>query len=177
MRLSKLVPFGMGALLGVLRVIPAHAHCPLCTIGAAAAAGGAAYLGVSHLAIGLFVGAFGVSTGWWVSRLIKERIKYQLPLLVLVSFLLTVIPIAPILNYTYPWYVSIAGDYGWFLHTTYVLNLTWFTSIIGGLIVTVSPTISKKLSALREGKTYPFQGIALTFGLLILSGVILQLAA
>ena len=49
------------------------AHCPLCTAGAAIAAGGAIYLGVSVIVVGLFIGAFAVSTGWWVAKIIKKQ--------------------------------------------------------------------------------------------------------
>lgn len=43
------------------------AHCPLCTIGAGAAAVGAAWLGVSYMVIGVFLGAFGLAIGLWTA--------------------------------------------------------------------------------------------------------------
>ena len=50
-----LVPF-----LFIFMVDEVLAHCPLCTAGAAVAVGGAAWLGVSKIIIGLFIGAFAV---------------------------------------------------------------------------------------------------------------------
>ena len=47
-------------------------------------------------------------------------------------------------------------------------------SIIGGIILLISPFISKLISNLRNGETIPFQGIAITFLLLILLGAVLQ---
>ena len=50
----------IAALLAVQSV---RAHCPLCTAGIMAVAGGATYFGVNKVVIALLVGAFGVSTG------------------------------------------------------------------------------------------------------------------
>ena len=68
------------------------AHCPLCTMGAAAV-GGALYLGISTIVVGFFIGAFAVSTGWWVSQIIKKQyFPCQKWLLIISSFILTIIP-------------------------------------------------------------------------------------
>jgi len=164
------------ATLGMLVSIPiARAHCPLCTVGAAAAAGGAAYLGVDKAVIGIFLGAFAVSTGWWIARMIKKQfIPYQLPALVVFSFLSTILPVIPLLKDIHPWYVAIAGPYGSLLHSTYVID--WFVigAIVGGAIVCITPWLSQRLTKLRKGKFIPYQGIILTFVLLLLSGIIVQ---
>src|SRR3989344_4207602 len=79
------------------------AHCPLCVAGAMAAAGGASYLGVSNIVIGLFIGAFAVSVGFWVSRLIKKRyVPLQSTLLILLSYFLTILPLIPRMEGIYP---------------------------------------------------------------------------
>src|SRR3989338_3060950 len=90
-----------------------HAHCHLCTVGAAAAAGGAAYMGVSTSVVGLFIGAFFVSTGWWVSNLLKKKfIPFQKIVLILVSYIATVLPILHLMPGFYPLLISFSGDYG-----------------------------------------------------------------
>lgn len=138
------------------------AHCPLCTIGAAAAAGGAAYVGVSNFVVGIFIGAFAVSMGWWIARMLsKKYVRYQRELLIISSFLLTIIPIIPIMNQNFPVYLSIMGEYGSLLNRTYILNLFLAGSVAGGAIVCVSPWISRKITDAR-GKTVPFQGTVLT---------------
>ncbi len=163
-------------LLFFLTTKSAAAHCPLCTVGAAAAAGGAAYLGVDPAVIGLFVGAFAVSTGWWVSRLVKKQyLPQQKWLIILISFLLTMIPLMPIISTAYPLYIPWFGSYGSMLNRTYVINPAWITGIMGGLVVSTTPWLSKKISGLREGKVFPFQGVVLTALLLVLAGGILQL--
>ncbi|NOZ81349.1 MAG: hypothetical protein GXP63_06790 [DPANN group archaeon] len=164
-----------GLLLGIQTV---RAHCPLCTLGAAAAAGGAAYFGVKSAVIGVFIGAFAVSTGWWVSRLIKKQyIPYQLPALILFSFIATILPMLPMFSGphdVYGWYVSLAGSYGSFLNRTYIINLFLVGSLLGGSVVSVTPWLSKKITEARQGKMIPYQGILLTFGLLLLAGLVLQ---
>ena len=164
-------------LLFILSIKNALAHRPLCTAGAAIAAGGALWLGISKSVVSLFLGAFAVSMGWWISRLIKKKyIPLQRPILILLSFLLTIIPLLPIFTQVYPVYISWIGEYGSLLNRTYILNPPLYTSILGGIIVSITPLISKKISSLRKGKMVPFQGIFLTFGLLILLGVIIQIA-
>jgi FtsH-binding integral membrane protein len=50
------VPFFLFIIVAAIALLPAvSAHCPLCTAGAMLAAGGAAYLGVSNGAIGIFI--------------------------------------------------------------------------------------------------------------------------
>ena len=151
------------------------AHCPLCTAGAAAAAGGALWLGVDKVVIGLFIGAFAVSTGWWVGKLIKkEYIPHQRFWIIILSFVLTVIPIYPILSQVYPLFISWGGEYGSIFNRTYVFNLPIISSVLGGIIVSIAPFLSKKISSLRRGKMIPFQGVTLTLILLVIVGTILQ---
>ena len=151
------------------------AHCPLCTIGIAATAGGAAYLGVDKAVIALFVGAFAVSTGWWVGKKMKKQfVPHQNAVIISLSFLLTVIPLLPLLTTVYPLYISLAGDYGSWLNRTYVINLGLITSILGGIVVSITPQLSRKINLIRKGKTIPFQGILLTLGLLIVMSVAIQ---
>ncbi len=164
------------ALLLPLTIKSVAAHCPLCTAGVAVAAGGAAYLGVSDQVIGLFVGAFAVSTGWWVSRLVKRRfIPFQRGIIIFLSFLLTVIPLLSLFKGIYPLYISWLGEYGSVLNRTYMLNSFLAGSVLGSGIVCFTPWLSRKISALRMGKMIPFQGVLLTLMLLVAIGGILQL--
>src|SRR3989338_2282102 len=132
-----------------------HAHCTLCTVGAAAAAGGAAYMGVSTSVVGLFIGAFAVSTGWWVSNLLKRRvIPFQRTALILISYISTVVPLLPLMQGSYPMFISFAGEYGSLLNRTYLINLFLFGSIIGGVIVCITPWFSRRIGSWR-GKMFP----------------------
>lgn len=159
-------------------LVPAvYAHCPLCTIGAAAAAGGAAYFGVSQIIIGIFTGAFAVSIGWWISRLIKKKyIPFQRAVLVLLSFATTIFPLLPLLTDMKPYYLSWFGDYGSLFNRTYLVNMFMVGSIIGGIVVCFTPWLSEKISRMRKNRTIPFQGTALTLIILIIISLIIQFA-
>lgn len=169
-KILLLIPFLLLLIKGV------YAHCPLCTIGAAAAVGGAAWLGVNKVVIGLFIGAFAVSTGWWFSKLIKKQyIPGQKILIILFSFIATVVPLLSIISEIYPIYISLMGNYGSLLNRTYLVNLPLIGSIVGGAIVSSTPWLSSKITKLR-GKTYPFQGIILTFAIVAIVAIFIQLA-
>jgi hypothetical protein len=153
-----------------------YAHCPLCTIGAAAAAGGAAYLGVDKTIVGIFIGAFAVSIGWWISRLIKKQyIPFQKWVIIILSFITTVMPLIPIIGKdVYPIYISIIGDYGSLLNRTYLVDQFLAGSLLGGVVVSITPGLSKKITKMRNGKIFPYQGILLTFIILIIISLIIQ---
>ena len=71
----------------------ARAHCPLCTAAAGAGLAAARFYGVDDMVVGLWFGAFILSTALWFSRSIKKNIvKFQAPLIVLASFLITIAP-------------------------------------------------------------------------------------
>lgn len=147
------------------------AHCPLCTIGAGAAAGAAVWLGISKVVVALFIGAFAMSMGMWFSRIPKKRyIPFQKTIIVLAIFLGTVLPILPIFTAIGPLYLPFIGEYG----KTYAFNYSLVSSLFGGVVVFASPSMSHKVTKLRSGKTTPFQGTLLTLILLIILGIIIQ---
>lgn len=152
----------------------ATAHCPLCTAGAGIAATAAAYFGVDLPVIGLFIGAFAVSTGWWAANRLEEQYSpYQTPAIVIASFILTVLPVAPLIGEQYAHHIGIVGGYGTLLNRTYTINLSLLTAAVGGGIVAIGPRMSQGLTAIREVQL-PFQGIVLTFSTLLLTGIIIQ---
>ena len=156
------------------------AHCPLCTIGAAAVAGGAVWLGISKIVVALFIGAFSMSMGIWIGNRIniwlkKDYIPHQRQLLVLVIFLLTLIPIIPFFSITSGYYLSLFGEYGTLFNRTYTYNSSLISSIFGSIIVLSAPKLSSKLSKMRNGKIFPFQGTLITLITLLIIGTLLQL--
>lgn len=165
-------------LLATLSISFVSAHCPLCTAGAAVAAGGALWLGVSNIVVAMFIGAFAISMGLWFSKLIKKKyIPYQNFLIVISSFLLTILPILPIISNEHqvlPLYISLVGDYGSLLNRTYLINFSLFSALFGGFLVFISPSISKSISKLRNGKIIPFQGVVITLTILIITGIMMQ---
>ena len=161
----------------------AHAHCPLCTMGAMAAAGTAAWLGVKGSIVALFIGAFAVSMGLWISKMIKKQyFPHQTSLLVAASALTTILPIMPILKSNtpadyYPILISVVGGYGTMLNRTYLITIPFVTALLGGLIVLIAPWLSRKISEAHNGVILPFQGTLLTLLLLIISAAGMQFLA
>ncbi len=169
-------------LFGVLFAFPillfltetVSAHCPLCTIGAGAAAAGAVWLGVSKVVVALFLGAFSMSMGMWFARFLtkkKKFFRFQYEVLFVGIFLLTLLPLIPIVKAVGPLYLSFIGDYG----ATYVLNYSLVSGLFGGVITFASPKINKKIKEKRNGKGIRFQGILITFLLLGVAATIIQL--
>ena len=161
----------LGLALPILLIETVSAHCPLCTIGAGAAAGGAIWLGVSKVVIGLFIGAFAMSMGMWFSRIIKKQyIPFQKTAIIGIVFLTTVLPLLPIFSAIGPLYISFMGIYG----TTYAVNYSLASSFLGGIITFISPGLNKKIKEKRNGKGIPFQSILITFILLAISALLIQ---
>ncbi len=71
------------------------AHCPLCTIAAGAGIGVARFYGIDDSIVGLFLGAFIVSTALWFNRWLKTKVDIPLQkfLVVFASFLLLTGPL------------------------------------------------------------------------------------
>lgn len=179
--MKKIYFFILAMLALIFLAENASAHCPLCTVGAGAAAAGAVWLGVSQVVAALFIGGFGISMGMWLSRIVKKKfIRFQSALIVISSFLLTVLPLLPILtneHNVFPFYLSLFGAYGSFFNRTYLFDLSLLGSLLGGFLVLVSPKISLALSKIRKGKKMPFQGVLITLLMLIIAGGIIQLLA
>ena len=114
--------FALFSFLSLLFIKSVSAHCPLCVVGAGAAAAGAAYLGINPLIIGLFVGAFSMAMGLWVSRwkyLKKQYFPLQKYVLIIAIFLLTILPILPVISGpTKGFYLSLFGNYGTLFNRT-----------------------------------------------------------
>lgn len=165
MVLSGIAIFGMAPKVAL-------AHCPLCTIGAVAVGLGAYKLGVSTASVGIGVGAFAIALGLWIGRLIKKQyIPYQNEIIVILSFLTTVMPIAPLLPGARGVYVPFIGEYG----TTLVVPHVLIGAVVGAGLVFAAPVVSRFITRLRQGKMIPFQGISITIGLLIAAIAVIEI--
>ena len=163
--------FSIILLTPILLAKTVSAHCPLCTIGAGAAAAGAVWLGVSKIVIGLLIGAFAMSMGMWFARIPKKQfIPFQKTLIISILFFTTVLPLLPIFSAVGPLYFSFIGDYG----KTYAVNYSLASSFLGATITFISPSLNQKIKEKRSGKGIMFQGILLTFLLLAIAALIIQ---
>jgi len=160
-------------ILPFLFISKASAHCPLCTAGAGAAAGIATYLGIDFAVIGILIGGFSYALGSWTSKWVRKKFReihsLQDPIVTGLMFLSIVIPGYFWMPEATPFTLWMIGEYG----TTISINNFLTGSILGGLIVHLSPKLSKKISEKRD-ETLPFQGMTLTISLLILAATIAQ---
>jgi len=172
-KIAKLSSLGLS--LALFNTALVHAHCPLCTGGAAAAAGAAALLGVNYGAIGVFLGAFAAALGLWIPRLIKKSyLPYQQQLVFGAVYLSTLLPLIPFTRDYGSIYVSWGDDYGSLTNRTYLINWFIIGAVLGSIIIWLSPFISAKIIKLRQGKSIRFQGLAITFSLLLITGTLIQ---
>lgn len=137
----------------------ARAHCPLCTAAVGTAALSATYFGFDASMVGVFVGAFAVSTGMMFGgSLKKEYIKFQLPVIVIASFLLTLIPI-----------MNVVEDYMvLILDKPYIINKLLFGGLLGGIAVPSSYSFHKFVKKKRGKVLFPYQGVAFTLIFLLI---------
>lgn len=162
------------SLSALLAPAAASAHCPLCTAGAGLAALGAYWLGVNGLTVGVLLGAFAVALGFWVARLVKKKyIPRQDAVIAAFSWLTTLLPLKTLLSDYTSIYVNWSGTYGSWLNRTYPINRFLLGGVIGGAVIYAAPAISRAITA-RRGQTAPYQGIIVTFGLLLLISLITQ---
>jgi len=145
------------------------AHCPLCTAGAVVAASGAAYLGMQVGGIGVFIGAFAAATGLWFASAMKWHNQWLRAAIALASFALTVLPTRMMLSRSVPLYIAWIGRYG----TTLSVDLYLSGALVGLAIMSAGPMLSKQVSRILH-LHLPFQGIALTFALLLVAAVLFQ---
>jgi len=166
-----------GLVIALTILIPGKvsAHCPLCTGGAGAAAVVAAYFGVKYGALGVLLGGFSVALGLWIAHKPKQRFKYQSLILFWAIYLSTIIPFYYMFRGDYvSKYISMNDDYGSLLNRTYLIDLFIIGAVLGSIALFVAPKLSLVLSEKRGGKSIRFQGLLISFALLILSSVILQ---
>lgn len=148
------------------------AHCPLCTAAVGAAAVSAKYYGLDASIIGLLVGAFGLSTGLWIGlKIRKEFFKLQLPIIVLASFLLTAVPLLHIDDDAIYSPLLLAGKAGSFLNRVYWVNKIFLGSVIGALITLSAYYTHIYIKKINGKVLFPFQGIAITLALLLISAL------
>ena len=151
----------------------AYAHCPLCTAAVGAAAVSAKYYGMDLSIIGLFIGAFGVSTGLWIGLKIKNYFKFQLPVIVLLSFLLTALPLLYISNEHIYLPILWLGSAGSIFNKVYWINKILFGSIIGAAASILAYLLHIHVKKTRGKVLFPFQGIVFTISSLAITGLVM----
>lgn len=143
------------------------AHCPLCTAGAVGGIGIARYLGVDDSIVGIFIGAFIVSTALWFNKWLLKKGKnfpLQETILMIASFLLLVIPLytAGIITdfemvKSMPEHHSVLGM------GIYGIDKLFLGIIVGSIFVWMAFTFSDAIKRKRGSILWPYQGISFMF--------------
>lgn len=122
------------------------------------------------------MGGFAVALSLLIANRLPEKFKFQNVLVAWAIYLTTLIPLYPFLKGDFTaWAASIAGDYGSMLNRTYLIDLFIVGSIIGSLIVLYSMKLSSYITQQRDGKMIKFQGLIITFVLLMVGALGMQL--
>ncbi len=137
----------------------AHAHCPLCTAAVGSGVAITRFYGIDDSVVGVWIGAFIVSTTLWAATKIKkEYVPFQNYVLVAVAFLITVFPF---------YYVGLIGD---LRYTIFGIDKLLLGMLTGSVVTLVSFHIGNMI----KKRVIPFQKIVITLGsLAIVSGLFL----
>lgn len=170
-----LVAVVVAGVFGLLLPAVALAHCPLCTAGAGLLAVGAYWIGVKAITLGVLLGAMATAMGLWFGRLVKKQfVPQQRIVIASLSWLLTLLPLRALFGDYASWYVNWSGDYGSLFNRTYFVNLFLTGAVIGTIATAVGPRVSRYLTQLRQGQHFQFQGMMVTFTLVALLAVVVQ---
>ncbi len=157
-------------LLFLSSIKTSYGMCPLCTAGAAIGLSLARYYGLSDLIVGLWLGALAVSTGLWIAKITKKRLGRKMPLQTPIIFSLavaaTVIPF---------YYAGFFNGMPGMSDTLFGINKLFLGIIVGGIITYAGAPMSNLVKKIR-GAAFPFQGIFITLGLMMLASILIWYA-
>ncbi len=139
----------------------AYAHCPLCTAATGGAVATARFYGLDDTIVGVWIGAFIISTALWFDRMIKkEYVQFQRAIIILLSFALTVVPF------------YLAGIMSAQASTIFGVDKLFFGMLVGSVVSYFAFSVSWKIKAERKKRLFPFQTMAIALLLLALTSVI-----
>ncbi len=156
---------------------PAYAHCPLCAGAVGMVAASAKYYGMDASIVGLFGGAFAVSTGILFAQKVKKRyVDFQFPAIVLLSFILTIIPLAFIRTEDIFIPLLLFGETGAVFNRIYWIDKLVFGALISLPVTLLAFWLHNYAKKVNGRVLFPYQGIAFTLALLSIAGLSLYLA-
>ncbi len=148
-----------------------NAMCPLCTVGAAAGLGIARYYGVDDSVSGIWLGALAVSTGVWLNKIVKKRVRFarapvQDAVVTTVLIAATILPF-----YLAGFFNGMPGMSDTFLG----VNKLVIGTVVGGAIMFAGTPISNYVKRAR-GRVFPYQTMIIIFTLLAVTSIAFWLA-
>lgn len=177
--INKKIFLSIGVILsGIISLDLVNAHCPLCTGAAIAGVGVARFMGVDDSIVGLFLGAFIISTALWFSKwLVKKKVKipFQEIALVLLSFFLLVFSLYTVGLITNFEMIKSMPEYSMLGMGIYGIDKLFFGIITGSLAIWMSFTLSDYIKEKRGRILWPYQGISFMFITLVILSFIFWL--
>ena len=169
---GKSLPALLAPLLLLASARPAAAHCPLCIGAVGAAATTASYYGLDPSIVGLLIGALALSSGLWIAGKVRRQyFRFQIPAVVVASFLLTIPPVFFLNTETLYLPLLLLGEPGSLLNRIYWVDKTLLGSLVGGGMTLLAFWTHLSIKKARSRVLFPFQGIAITLGLLLAAGL------
>lgn len=140
------------------------AHCPLCTAAVGVGVAVTRFYGVDDMIVGLWIGAFIISTALWLNNAIKKKfIPLQDHIVTILIFAATIVSfyIGGLFNAS-----SIFG-----------IDKLLLGIIFGSILVYLGLFISNNVKQINKNKViFPFQTIAFILALLAITSAIVWLA-
>ncbi len=155
----------LGSVFAFLFSMPqVYAHCPLCAIAVGNGVVLARFWGLNDIIVGIWVGAFVVSMGLWVHKLLKKNyIPLQEYVFTILSFAATAIPF------------YFAGLIGNPMYVKWGIDMLLLGMVVGTVLTVLGFEISKLIKAKRGKTLIPFQTIIFTVMLLAIASLIFWL--
>jgi hypothetical protein len=150
--------------LSLFLSLPARAICPVCTIAIGAGVGLSRWLGVDDLISGAWIGALIVSMIFWTAVWLDKkniRFKFQYPLLVIIFYAITVIPL---------YFTGIMGHpFNKFCGVDKLI----FGIASGSIVFTLGVLLHNLLKKRNQDKPhFPFQKVVIPLILLIIISIV-----
>src|SRR3989338_1072522 len=150
-----------------------HAHCPVCTAAVGVGVAATRFYGVDDTIVGLWIGAFIISTALWFNRLLKKYIdiRFQEVIISIIAFLLTVVPF---------YYAGLITDFDMVRsmpehHSIFGLGVLGIDklligTIIGSIVTYLAVYATYVVKKMKGSVLFPYQTIVFTLiSLIILS--------
>lgn len=140
------------------------AHCPLCTAAVGMGVAVTRFYGVDDMIVGLWVGAFIISTALWLNNVLKKKyIPFQDHIVTILIFAATII------SFYFGGLFNASSIFG--------VDKLLLGIIAGSILVYAGLFISSNVKQINKNKViFPFQTIIFILALLAITSVIVWLA-
>ena len=153
------------AIFASIAGIPAAlAHCPLCTAAVGVGVAISRFYGVDDTIVGVWIGAFILSTALWFDRALKKKhgkpfIPLQTPIFVALAFIFTVVPF---------YYGGLIGDARFHI---YGIDKLFLGIVVGTIASGAGLAVSEWVKKTKKKVLFPFQTILITLAFLVVSSI------